>query len=131
MSVSAEFIEFLLESLAPVGSLSARRMFGGAGLYADGVMFGLIADDAVYLKANDETAKAYQAEGLEPFTYRGKSKPVRMSYWRAPERLFDDPEEFVAWAEIALDVARAGVKPKRKTGMAKQSTRKRSPRKKK
>lgn len=107
MSVSAEFIEFLLEVLAPLGGVRARRMFGGAGLFCDGVMFALVADEVVYLKADDDTSKAYAAEGLEPFTYTGKKNPVSMSYWQVPDRLFEDPAEFVAWARVALGVARA------------------------
>ncbi len=110
MPVSSEFIDFLLENLASIGSVQARRMFGGAGLYCDGVMFALIADDAVYLKANEATSQAFFNEGLKPFTYHGKAKPVTMSYWRIPERLYDDRDEFVDWAEIALGVARAGAK---------------------
>lgn len=115
MTVSSEFIEFLLETLAPLGPVQSRRMFGGAGLYCDGVMFALIADDAVYLKANDQTSQVYTDEGLKPFTYQGKAKPVTMSYWRIPERLFDDGEEFVVWAGIALGVAKSAAKPKRKS----------------
>jgi DNA transformation protein len=96
-----------------------RRMFGGAGIYADGVMFGLIADDTLYLKANDETKRNFEAEGLGPFVYEGGGRTVAMSYWRIPERLLDDPDEMVAWARIALGVAQraAAAKPKRvKTG---------------
>ena len=115
MSVSAEFIDFLLESLAPLGPVQARRMFGGAGLYCDGVMFALIDDETVYLKANDQTSSAFSAEGLKPFTYHGKNKPVTMLYWRVPERLFDDQDEFVVWAQTALSVARSQATPKKKT----------------
>lgn len=114
MAVSAEFIAFLEECLAPLGPIQSRRMFGGAGLYCDGVMFALIADDAVYLKANDDTSAAFKAEGLKPFTYAGKAKPVTMSYWRAPERVFDDPDEFVEWARVAIGVAKAHARAKPK-----------------
>ncbi len=102
-----------------LGPVSMRRMFGGAGIYADGVMFGLIADDTLYLKANDETKRNFEAEGLGPFVYEGGGRTVAMSYWRIPERLLDDPDEMVAWARIALGVAQraAAAKPKRvKTG---------------
>jgi len=121
MPVSSEFIHFQLEILAPIGPLQARRMYGRAGLYCDGVMFALIADDAVYLKADDKTSKAFADEGLLPFTYHGKAKPVTMSYWRIPERLFDDGEEFVAWADIAMGVAKSAAKPTR-TPAAKKKT---------
>lgn len=121
MSVSAEFIAFLKESLAQLGPIQSRHMFGGAGLYYDGVMFALIADDAVYLKADQDSCKAFEAEGLKPFTYHGKAKAVTMSYWRAPERVFDDPDEFVEWARVAVGVAKANATSKAKA--AKQSTR--------
>lgn len=117
MPVSSEYIAFLKELLAPLGPVQARRMFGGAGLYLDGVMFALIADEVVYLKADDETSKAFEDEGLEPFTYEGKAKPVQMSYWRAPDRLFDDQDEFVEWAGVALGAARK-TKSKSKTKKA-------------
>ncbi len=118
MTASASFIAQLIESLAGLGPVTIKRMFGGAGVYADGVMFGLIADDVLFLKADDASKAAYEAEGLGPFVYDGKSKPITMSYWRAPERLHDDPDAMVAWARIALAVARraavGGVKkPKR------------------
>jgi DNA transformation protein len=106
MAASDGFIELLKDSLCGLGPVSVRRMFGGAGVYADGVMFGLIVDDTFYLKADDETKSAFEAEGLAPFVYHGSGGTVAMSYWRIPERLLDDPDELVGWARTALDVAR-------------------------
>lgn len=125
MAVSKDFIEFLVDGFEPLGTISARGMFGGAGLYCDGVMFALVAYDTLYLKADDETAQAFLDEGLEPFTYEGKAKPVRMSYWRAPERVFDDPDEMQAWGHTAVQVAkklaaRKKAKPRRGTATRKQ-----------
>jgi DNA transformation protein len=113
MGASAGFIELLKDALSGLGPVSVRRMFSGAGIYADGVMFGLIADDTLYLKADDETKRAFEAEGLGPFVYEGGGRTIAMSYWRAPERLLDDGEEMVAWARTALHVARraAAAKP--------------------
>jgi DNA transformation protein len=88
------------------GPVRVRRMFGGAGIYADEVMFGLIADDALYLKADPETSRAFAAEGEGPFVYGGKGKPVTMSYWRVPTRLYDEPDELARWAKVALAVAK-------------------------
>src|SRR3546814_15901309 len=79
MSASPEFVDFAQELFAPLGGVSIRRMFGGAGLYCRGLMFGLIHDDTIYLKADAETAKAFEARGCGPFTYEGKGKPVQMS----------------------------------------------------
>lgn len=115
MSASKGFIELLKDSMRDLGSANVRRMFGGAGVYADGVMFGLIAEDTLYLKGDVETKRDFEAEGLCPFVYEGRGRKISMSYWRAPERLLDDPDELVVWARTALEAARraAAAKPKR------------------
>ena len=118
MSASSGCIELVKDLLNDVGVVSVRRMFGGAGVYVDGLMIGLIADDVLYLKADDKTKPDFESEGLGPFTYTGKSKPVEMSYWRAPERLLDSPDEMVDWARNALAAAKraaAAKKPCNKT----------------
>ena len=84
MTARDGFIEQLKDALHGLGPVSVRRMFGGAGVYADGVMFGLIADDTLYLKADDATKRAFEAEGLDPFAYEGRGKVIAMSYWRIP-----------------------------------------------
>ena len=96
-----------LDLLAGLGPVTSRRMFGGAGLYLDGVMFALIADEVLHLKADADLAAALAAEGSGPFVYVGKGKPVTMSYWRLPEAALDDPETACAWAARALEAARA------------------------
>jgi DNA transformation protein len=121
VALGAGLVAFLEEQLAPLGNVAVRRMFGGGGIYCDGVMFGLIADDTVYFKADESNLSAYEREGMEPFTYEGKGKPVGMSYWRVPERLFDEPEELVDWARAALAAGRraaAKKAPRRKTAGA-------------
>jgi DNA transformation protein and related proteins len=119
MAASNGFLDLLRELLSPVGTITIKRMFGGASVYADGVLFALIDDDVLYLKGDDATAARFDAEGLGKFTYDGKTGPVSMSYWRAPERLYDDPEEMAEWAREALAAARrAKSKPasKKKSG---------------
>ena len=67
-------------------------MFGGAGIFADGLMIALVSEGAIYLKADDSTIPQFEREGLKPFTYTAKTrKRAVMSYWRMPERLYDDP----------------------------------------
>ena len=90
-------------------------MFGGAGIYADGVMFGLVAGGVIYLKADEHNVSAFEAEGLAPFTYPTRNgKRGVMSYRLMPERLYDDPDELAAWAREALAAARrSGVRAKR------------------
>jgi DNA transformation protein and related proteins len=115
MTTSEAFLDFLRDALAGLGPVVVRRMFGGAGISCDGVMFALVADNTLYLKADAESRAAFEAEGLGPFVYEGRGKPVAMSYWRAPERLLDESDELLAWARTALAVAHreATAKPRR------------------
>jgi DNA transformation protein len=114
--------DHIAELFAAFGPVVVRRMFGGAGIFADGLMIGLVSQGAIYLKADQTTIPAFQQEGLGPFTYAAKArKRAVMSYWRMPERLYDDPEELARWAERALVIARskaAKVKTKPKGRVA-------------
>jgi DNA transformation protein len=113
MTASDGYIDFLKEQLAGLGPVAVRRMFGGAGVYCGGVMFALIADATLYLKADEATRGDFEAEGLEPFRYQAKGgRSTVMSYWRAPERLYDEPEEMLAWARKALAAANRVGEPK-------------------
>jgi DNA transformation protein and related proteins len=103
-----QFVGFVVESLRPLGPVSARRMFGGHGIFMDGLMFGLIADDQLYLKVDDGNRAAYEAEGLQPFTYRGKGRPIELSYCEEPSEGFDDPEILCDWAREAYAAALRG-----------------------
>ncbi|MFN3627801.1 MAG: TfoX/Sxy family protein [Parvibaculum sp.] len=112
MSVSAEFLEFVTEQMAGFGPVSVRRMFGGAGVFRDGLMFALIADEALYFKADASSESAFKAEGLGPFTYQTRHNPrTVMSYWRAPERCLDDPDEMADLCRKAYAVALKSAKP--------------------
>lgn len=118
MTASDGFIELLKDALNALGPVRVRRMFGGAGVYADGVMFALVADDALFLKADATTRAAHEAEGLTPFVYRAKGQSVALGYWRAPDRLLDDPDEMVEWARRALAVARRSATAKTRSSKA-------------
>ena len=86
MPVSAAYKDFLKDLLAGFGPVSIRNMFSGAGVYADGVMFAILAEDTLYLKADEFSARAFADEGKSPFTYRPKGRsPIAMSYWEVPE----------------------------------------------
>lgn len=110
MSVSAQFLDFACELFAGLGPVRARRMFGGAGLYAEEVMFALVADDVIYLKADEALAADLAAQGCGPFIYDGgkSGKPHAMRYWRLPEAALDAPDLATSWARRALSVALAG-----------------------
>jgi DNA transformation protein len=101
--------DFIVELFAGFGRVTVRRMFGGAGIYADGTMFGLVADGVIYLKADEHTIPDFEREGLKPFTYAAKGKRskrhVALPYWRMPDRLYDDPEELAQWARASVMVA--------------------------
>ena len=114
MARSSEFVEFVLESLQPLRGVSARRMFGGFGIYKDGVMFALIARDQLYLKVDDGNRAAYEQAGFPHFTYAEKGKPIRMPYREAPPEGFDDPEILCAWAGEAYAAALRTRKPRRR-----------------
>jgi DNA transformation protein len=104
------------ELFSVFGIVAVRRMFGGAGIYADGTMFGLVADGVIYLKADERNAAGFERENLPPFTYETKDgKRGVMSYRRMPERLYDDPDELATWARAALAAAqRTGVRAVKK-----------------
>jgi DNA transformation protein len=113
MAPTEGFKDFIADQLAGFGPVTIRNMFGGAGIYADGVMFGLLADDVLYLKADETSARAFAAEGMGPFTYEPDGKaPVAMSYWEVPPRLLEEPDELAQWAAEAHRIARLGKKPK-------------------
>ena len=97
--------EEIREFFSAFGPVSVRRMFGGAGLYAEGAMFALQLRGEIFLKADAETIPALQAEGSEPFVYRAKGRRVVMSFWRLPDRLLDDPEDLANFARAALKAA--------------------------
>jgi DNA transformation protein len=119
MTASPGFIEFLQEVLAPLGPIAVRRMFGGAGIYCDSQVFAFVDDDTLYLKTDEAGRRAFEAEGAGPFRYMTKHGPGELiSYWQAPERLLDDPEEMVAWARRALAVAKASAAQKKATRSA-------------
>jgi DNA transformation protein len=104
--MSRQLAEHVAELLQAMGPVEARAMFGGHGIFVDGVMFGLIADEALYLKADAENRAEFERLGLEPFVYRRKGRPVTMSYNAAPPEALEDAESLTHWAESAYAAAR-------------------------
>lgn len=101
----SEFGEFLKDQFREFGAVTIRRLFGGHGVFYDGVMIGLIARDQLYLKADKQTAGRFEELDLPPFGYSNGEKRVNMSYYLAPEATMDDPTEMCAWAELAYQAA--------------------------
>ena len=93
--------------------VTAKRMFGGHGIFRHGLMFGLVADSVLYLKVDDQNRSDFEERGLGPFTYEGKGKPMSMSYHQAPEETLDNVDEMIEWAGSAYAAAVRSQKPKK------------------
>src|SRR5262245_49215008 len=108
MRVTDGFREYVLDQLAGVKSLRAKAMFGGIGLYADDVFFGIVAADVLYFKVDDSTRADYEAGGAKPF----KPYPDRamtMPYYAVPTVVLESAPELVRWANAAVKVARKTI----------------------
>src|SRR5438067_7267099 len=107
MVASDTFAEFLREQLAPLGRVTMRRMFGKTVVFCDGFMLGMVRDNTLYFRVDDDNRAAFkEAEAFPPLNYNKKGGTIDLSFWRAPERLFDEPDELVTWARAALAAAR-------------------------
>jgi DNA transformation protein len=113
-----EFITFLLELLEPLGAVEAKTMFGGFGIYRQGLMFGLVSEDTLYLKADEVNRGEFEGKGLPRFTYERRGKELSMSYYQAPPESMDNAEALCGWAQKAYDAALRATqkKPKKNRG---------------
>ena len=109
-----EFVLYVLDMMSSIGPVHAKGMFGGHGLYLEGLMFALVADGVLYLKSDTETDNEFKAKGLEAFRYHKKGKEYKMSYYQAPEETLEDGEEMSLWSNKAYAAAlRAATKRKK------------------
>src|SRR5262249_14965147 len=116
MVASDSFAEFLREQLAPLGRLTMRRMFGKTGVFCNGVMFGMVRDNTLYFRVDDHNRAAFkEAESFPPLNYEKKGSTIDLSFWRVPERLFDEPDNLVTWAQAALAAARRVATKRQRT----------------
>ncbi len=114
MIQARELAAHVVDLLADFGPCEARRMFGGFGIFHQGLMFALIADDILYLKADDDNRASFEAAGCERFSYYKQEREYRLSYYTAPEDFFDDPAARGQWARSAFDAALRNPQKKRK-----------------
>jgi DNA transformation protein len=133
MAVRDETIAWVKDTLGRLGHITVRRMFGGAGAYCDGLIFAILDDDTIYLKVDDTTRQAFEAEGCGPFIYvtGDGTRHTMAAYHKAPERLLDDTDAMITWVRAAIDVSRraarakaakpAAQKKKRRTGPVRRS----------
>jgi DNA transformation protein len=107
MVASNSFAEFLREQLAPLGRVTMRRMFGATGVFCDGLMFAVVSEDTLYFRVDEHNRTAFEeAATFPPLSYEKKGRTIDLSFWRAPERLFDETDELVTWSRTALAAAR-------------------------
>lgn len=109
------FVEAVVQRLNQVAPVTARAMFGGYGLYAEGVMFALIAYDRLYFKVDAGNLADYEAAGCSPFVYEGKGKPIRMSYYVLPTEVWEDTAQLADWvaaSRAAAQRAKAKTNPR-------------------
>jgi len=102
---ASEFVTYLLELMAPWATVTARRMFGGYGLYRDGTMFALVANDALYLKVDETTRPRFLQTGSTPMIYHARERTIPMSYWSAPAAALETPGEMALWCALAYGAA--------------------------
>ncbi len=105
MAVTDQYREFALEQLEGLGEITGRRMFGGYGIYCDGLFFALIDNDTLYLKVDDSNRPDFEALGLKPFR-PFPDKPTSMQYYPAPPEVLEDRDELHSWAARSVEAAR-------------------------
>ncbi|MBV9562495.1 MAG: TfoX/Sxy family protein [Bradyrhizobium sp.] len=124
MVASTSFADFLREQLAPLGPISMRRMFGKTGVFCDGVMLGMVTDNTLYFRVDDDNKAVFkEAEASPPLNYAKQGATIDLAFWRAPERLFDEPDELLSWARAALAAARR-VATKRERSVPRRAAKK-------
>jgi DNA transformation protein len=118
--------DFIVELFSGFGPVSVRRMFSGVGVFADGLMIALVVDGVIYLKADESFIPLFEREGQTPFSYKTRdARRTLLSYWRMPERLYDEPDDLAEWARLALDSARRSRSGAKKPAKRKVARKKR------
>jgi DNA transformation protein len=107
MKRTSEYLEYVMEKLNPLGQIKSRAMFGGYGIFHEGVMFALIADDNLYFKVNESNRDDYRKAGSRPF-------PHGMSYWEVPAEILEDDNKLHEWAESSMAIAQDLARKKRR-----------------
>lgn len=110
-----EFVDYVLEIMSHWATVNSRKMFGGYGLYREGLMFALIADEALYFKTDAASVAQFERSGSLPFVYQSATRSVQMPYWSAPAESLESPAEMREWCQLAYASAlraHAGAQPK-------------------
>ena len=123
MTRPSQFVEHVVETMRRFGPVEPRAMFGGWGLYHRGLFFALIAEDALYIKTDDESRAEFEALGLQPFVYPMKDGSITMSYFQAPDEALESPEVMAEWARRGYAAALRARGKKKKGGVRKAKPR--------
>lgn len=112
MSRDTGYLQYILEEIMPdVPGITSRGMFGGFGLYKNGVIFGLIIQDQLYFKVNDSTREDYLSRGSKAFSFDKKNKKmISLNYYEVPSEIMEDRNEIVIWIEKAYEVGKSTKK---------------------
>jgi DNA transformation protein len=100
-----EFTDYLTDVFSGFGHVNTKQMFGGHGLYHDGVMFGIVINELLYLKADASISRYFEMRELCQFEYMRRDKAIKLSYYLAPEEIYDDFDEATIWARRSFEVA--------------------------
>jgi DNA transformation protein len=127
MVASDGFAEFLREQLAPLGCIAMRRMFGKTAVFCDGFMLGMVRDNTLYFRVDEDNREAFkEAASSPPLNYKKKHGTIDLSFWRVPERLFDASDELITWARLALAAARRVAAKRERTAPRRNTPSRRS-----
>ena len=128
MVASDSFAEFLREQFASLARITMRRMFGKTGVFCDGFMLGMVRNNTLYFRVDDGNRAVFsEAAAFPPLDYEKKGASIDLAFWRAPERLFDEPDELVAWARAALGAARRVAAKREQTAQMRRPKTRRKP----
>jgi DNA transformation protein len=119
MAVRSDYLQYVLEQLSGVPRVTSRRMFGAVGLYSDGLFFGLIDNDTLFLKVDDSNRGDYVARNMAAFRPFKDKPDLSMSYFEVPADALEDQDELVVWARKSVAVAAAAPKPRPRATAAK------------
>lgn len=118
LAMSDDFVDYVMELLGPFGTVAARRMFGGHGVYLDGLMFAIVSDDTLYLKVDEMNRIEFEQAGCEQFGYARKGNRAALNFFRAPEDAMESPELMLPWARSAYAAALRANAKKQVAGQA-------------
>lgn len=114
MATSTEYAEWIVDQLSDFAEIETKRLFGGRAVLKDNLNFGLIFEDELYLKVDEQNLASFKQHDSQQFTYDKGGKTIYVSFWTVPESIIEDREEFAIWANGAFDAALRAKKPKRK-----------------